>query len=363
MKRSPRAFTIVELLVVVSIIALLVGILLPAIGKARDQANVSKSQANLRNLMSAANTYAADWNDRQFTLTPDNLSKYGSDAIGARDAWVDSHGGDIFTYPLMELGLSPPNFVWFSGQNKIILPVHFSGDDKYFGWFRHPNCGQFNEYLTGRFYDPVFYPPKDKAAIATLEGCLDAAGEISDCDTGGQFTGSTEFYYPAGYSFSPAALMSADVLNADNGYSDFQDPWDLPSGWKAPGMSQARFPELKSMMLEHHWLQFAERDCNPNFGTDGIWDGCEPHYFNHGYKSTPVTLFYDGHIEGLGQYEAIQADGQIAGQDENGVGLWHRGIQGWGDNGYTGQWGFDWTTSSHHILTVNGIEGRDKTSE
>ena len=44
-----RGFTIVELLVVVSIIALLAGILLPAIGKARDQTKLMLSHSNLRN--------------------------------------------------------------------------------------------------------------------------------------------------------------------------------------------------------------------------------------------------------------------------------------------------------------------------
>ena len=54
-----RGFTVIELLVVVSIIALLVGILLPAIGKARDQAKMAISQANLRNLGTAHAAYAA----------------------------------------------------------------------------------------------------------------------------------------------------------------------------------------------------------------------------------------------------------------------------------------------------------------
>jgi prepilin-type N-terminal cleavage/methylation domain-containing protein len=63
-----RAFTIIELLVVVSIIALLIGILLPAIGKARDQARLTMSQSNLRNLGTAHGNYEAEWSDRQFTL-------------------------------------------------------------------------------------------------------------------------------------------------------------------------------------------------------------------------------------------------------------------------------------------------------
>ena len=43
MNKNTKGFTIIELLVVVSIIALLVGMLLPAIGKARDNARVNVS--------------------------------------------------------------------------------------------------------------------------------------------------------------------------------------------------------------------------------------------------------------------------------------------------------------------------------
>ena len=88
-----RGFTVIELLVVVSIIALLIGILLPAIGKARDNAKVTQSKANLRQLGEAAAMYAADWNDRQFTVVTDNLAQYGSNIVSALTNFNSQHAG------------------------------------------------------------------------------------------------------------------------------------------------------------------------------------------------------------------------------------------------------------------------------
>ena len=55
-----KGFTLIELLVVMVIIALLVGLLLPALGRARDEARKTQCRSNLRQIGLAMNIYAND---------------------------------------------------------------------------------------------------------------------------------------------------------------------------------------------------------------------------------------------------------------------------------------------------------------
>ena len=62
-RQTPLAFTLVELLVVIGIIALLIAFLMPSLRKARDTANAVVCKSNLRQAYLGFAYYASDFND------------------------------------------------------------------------------------------------------------------------------------------------------------------------------------------------------------------------------------------------------------------------------------------------------------
>lgn len=68
-----RGFTLIELLVVIAIIAILLGLLLPALGQAREIGRSTACASNMRQMSVAANLYAHDYKDQiwpQFDWVP-----------------------------------------------------------------------------------------------------------------------------------------------------------------------------------------------------------------------------------------------------------------------------------------------------
>ena len=93
MKRS-RGFTLIELLVVVAIIALLIAILLPSLGRAKASAQKSRCLANLHGLAVATTTYAATNFD---SIVPSALNYAGVVDLGYFALVID---GDVPRPPL-----------------------------------------------------------------------------------------------------------------------------------------------------------------------------------------------------------------------------------------------------------------------
>ncbi|MCA9199397.1 MAG: DUF1559 domain-containing protein [Planctomycetales bacterium] len=214
MPNKKSAFTIVELLVVIAIIGILVALLLPAIGAARDRARATENQSNLRSIGQALQAYYAvkqyytplikyyapprelskmpaselnlttSW---AFELLPylDQQSVYDSRSIFAA-SWHESNstafGTPIPTFanprfrdastscPISKDGEHDDTFLWFGGAsidyaaNGGVIYTRSREGRPFSGHFR------FNQKLSGPFHWSLLNPKKKIDSSDVVDG-------------------------------------------------------------------------------------------------------------------------------------------------------------------------------------------------
>jgi prepilin-type processing-associated H-X9-DG protein/prepilin-type N-terminal cleavage/methylation domain-containing protein len=109
--RPRRAFTLVELLVVIGILAVLIALLLPSLSSSREHARSLRCLANLREMVTAAHAYANTYRG----YYPPALAASTNGTTAYADSWDYTIVTDMTTFKQT----AEPGLLWRSGRTDM----------------------------------------------------------------------------------------------------------------------------------------------------------------------------------------------------------------------------------------------------
>ena len=209
-----RGFTLIELLVVIAIIAILAGLLLPALSLAKEKARSAQCISQLRQIGVAAHLYADDNHDTFFCQAGGYVINGGQ--------WTLSPASDVLLPPTNDNGYwALGYFQYFSGNRKIFgCPDGKVVDEWHDGGLYYPHDFWANstyglcQWLlipwtgAGTQYGPNAKAPLKLTTYLSVSStifCQDSAEQKNEGpdDTLGLFPGSSQILSQWKYSLAP----------------------------------------------------------------------------------------------------------------------------------------------------------------